>query len=364
MTASSIPPAGDDPHPISVLYIDDDVALARLVEKHLSRQGYRVVTAPDGASGLAKLASGRFDAVALDHFMPGEDGLELLKRLNALPDPPPAIYVTASDEGRIAVAALKQGAVDYVIKDVQGVFLDLLDQAIRQAVEKTRIRRAKEAAERELVESRDRLANLLEQKTALLHEVSHRVSNSLQLIGSLISIQAARIPESPARDALLQARERVQAVMLVHRRLYTSDEVGAIEIDKYLEAMAEELQTSVLATELGHRILVDATPLRIAPDKAVSVGVVVNELITNALKYAFPPGKAGTILIGLQLTDEKLVTLVVEDDGVGFSIDETTPKGTGLGTLIIGAMARTLQGTVERQPCATGSRTVLSFPVG
>jgi len=102
--------------------------------------------------------------------------------------------------------------------------------------------------------------------------------------------------------------------------------------------------------------------LQIAPDKAVSIGVIVNELITNALKYAFPPGKAGTIRIGLHQTDNNTISLVVEDDGVGFSDDNAAPKGTGLGTLIIGAMARTLQGTVERQPSVAGSRTVLSFP--
>jgi two-component sensor histidine kinase len=351
----------DESRPISVLYIDDDAGIARLVERYLGRQGYLVATAPDGATGLSKLAGGNFDVVALDHFMPGEDGLELLKRLGQLPDPPPAIYVTASDEGRIAVAALKQGAVDYVIKDVQGAFLDLLDRAIRQAVDKTRIKRAKEAAERELLESRDRLANLLEQKTALLHEVSHRVSNSLQLIGSLISIQAARIADPLARDALLQARERVQAVMLVHRRLYTSDEVASIEIDKYLIAMAEELQAGVLAADQGHRIIVSAAPLRIATDKAVSVGVIVNELITNALKYAFPNGKGGTIRIGLAPRDDDHAVLTVEDDGIGYS-EGAAPKGTGLGTLIIGAMAKTLQGTVERRPAETGSRTVLSFP--
>jgi two-component sensor histidine kinase len=351
----------DNGRPISVLYIDDDAGIARLVEKYLGRHGYLVATAPDGASGLAKLSSGDFDVVALDHFMPGEDGLELLKRLNALPDPPPAIYVTASDEGRIAVAALKQGAIDYVIKDVQGAFLDLLDRAIRQAVEKTRTRRAKETAERELLESRDRLANLLEQKTALLHEASHRVSNSLQLIGSLISIQAARIADPSARDALLQARERVQAVMLVHRRLYTSDEVGSIEIDKYLIAMAEELQAGVLAAEQGHTIVVSAAPHRISTDKAVSVGVIVNELITNALKYAFPSGKGGTIRIRLESPQEDQVVLTIEDDGVGYA-ETAAPKGTGLGTLIIGAMAKTLQGSVDRHPVPIGSRTVLSFP--
>ncbi len=360
MTSAPLP--HDEQRPISVLYIDDDIGLARLVEKYLSRQGYRVATASNGAGGLARLESDRFDVVAVDHFMPGEDGLDLLKRLKELPEPPPAIYVTASDEGRIAVSALKQGAVDYVIKDVQGAFLDLLDRAIQQAVENARTRRAKEESDRALRESRDRLEVLLAQKTALLQEVNHRVSNSLQLISSLISIQAARLSEPGARDALLQARERVQAVMLVHRRLYTSDEVGLVDIDKYLRAMAEELEASVLATEQRHRIIVDAEPLRVSPDKAVSVGVIVNELITNALKYAFPPGRGGTIRVNLARRSDAEAVLAVEDDGVGYPLEAGHPRGTGLGTLITGAMAKTLNGTVEREPATAGSRTVLTFP--
>ena len=351
-----------DDRPISVLYVDDDSGIARLVEKHLSRQGYLVSTASSVATGLVALAGGDYDVVAVDHYMPGGEGLELLEKLQDFPRPPAAIYVTAADEGRIAVSALKKGAVDYVIKDVQGAFLDLLDSAIRQAVEQERTRRAKEETEQELRDSRDRLAVLLEQKTALLKEVTHRVSNSLQLIGSLISIQAARISDPSARDALLQARERVQAVMLVHRRLYTSDEVGLIEIDKYLQAMAEELETGVLAADQGHKIIVAAAPLTIAPDKAVSLGVIVNELVTNALKYAFPTDSGGTITIGLQRLPDGHAMLSVSDDGVGYSGEEA-PKGTGLGTLIIGAMAKTLQGKVDREPIATGSRMVLSFPL-
>lgn len=348
---------------ISVLYIDDDAGLCRLVERYLTRHGFNVATAQDGASGFDKIGAGAFDVIAVDHFMPGEDGLGLLKRLGELPDPPPAVYVTAADEGRIAVAALKLGAVDYVIKDVQGSFLDLLDRAIRQAVEQNRIKRAKEAAEHELRESRDRLAELVEQKTALLHEVSHRVSNSLQLIVSMISIQAARLSEPSARDALIQARERVQAVMLVHRRLYTSDVVGVIEIDKYLLAMAEELQASVLAADQGHKIEVAAEPLKIAPDQAVSVGVIVNELITNALKYAFPNGADGIIKISVEQAADGSAVLTVEDNGVGYTGEASAPKGTGLGGLIIGAMAKTLHGSVEKQPAEAGARIVLTFPL-
>jgi two-component sensor histidine kinase len=227
-------------------------------------------------------------------------------------------------------------------------------------VAQTRARRAREEAERALRESRDRLELLLAQKTALLQEVNHRVANSLQLISSLISIQAARIADPGARDALQLARERVQAVMLVHRRLYTSDEVGLVEIDKYLLAMGEELQASVLAAD--HRIVINAQPLSITPDKAVSVGVIVNELITNALKYAFPSGRNGTIRVTLTRPSETEVVLVVADDGVGHPVETDAPKGTGLGTLIMNAMAKTLNGAVERLPSEIGSRVVLTFP--
>ncbi len=362
MTTAPHSIASHDDRPISVLYVDDDSGIARLVEKHLSRQGYLVATAASVATGLIALGAGDYDVVAVDPYMPGGDGLELLEKLQDFPHPPAAIYVTAADEGRIAVSALKLGAVDYVIKDVQGAFLDLLDSAIRQAVDQERTRRAQEETEQELRDSRDRLAVLLDQKTALLKEVTHRVSNSLQLIGSLISIQAARIADPSAREALHQARERVQAVMLVHRRLYTSDEVGLIEIDKYLQAMAEELETSVLAADQGHKIVVAAAPLTIAPDKAVSLGVIVNELVTNALKYAFPAGAGGTITIGLTRQSDDQAILSVSDDGIGYKSD-AAPKGTGLGTLIIGAMAKTLQGSVTHEAVASGSRMELCFPL-
>src|SRR3712207_8426444 len=116
-----------DARRIRLLYIDDDLGLGRLVERTLSRQGFEVTHAPGGEEGLRRLSSGeRFDAVGLDHFMPGLEGLEVLAQIQALPDPPPVIYVTGADEGRIAVAALKAGAADYVIKDTAGSFLELL----------------------------------------------------------------------------------------------------------------------------------------------------------------------------------------------------------------------------------------------
>ena len=115
----------------------------------MQRQGYVVEIATDGASGLLRIAEGGIDVVALDHYMPGQDGLEILASIRDLAEPPPVIYVTAAQEGRVAVAALKAGAADYVAKDVQGEFLPLLLRAIAAALDAVMLRRAKEAAEAE-----------------------------------------------------------------------------------------------------------------------------------------------------------------------------------------------------------------------
>jgi PAS domain S-box-containing protein len=132
---------------IQVLYIDDDPGLCRLIQKDLERQGYAVEIATDGASGVARIARGGIDVVALDHYMPNQDGMETLAIIRNLAGPPPVIYVTAALEGRVAVAALKAGAADYVPKDLQGEFVVLLRRAIDTTLDAVMLRRAKDAAE-------------------------------------------------------------------------------------------------------------------------------------------------------------------------------------------------------------------------
>lgn len=343
------------PAVISVLYIDDDPALGRLVQRTLTREGFKVSLAHSGNEGLALLGRESFDAIALDHFMPGKEGLEVLAEIRALPDPPPVIYASGSDEGRIAIAALKAGAADYVIKDVSGVFLELLQNAIDTAVTQDRLRRRKDVIEREMRAAKDRAETLL-------REVNHRVANSLALVASFVFLQQKAIgtDQTMARNALADVQLRISAIAQIHRRLYTSDDVSMIEMDAYLQGLIEELSAAMVSSGPERAITLDSDPIRMATDRAVSLGVIVTELVTNAYKYAYPDGQPGGIRVAFKQCEEA-VSLIVEDDGVGIP-SGAVAKGTGLGARIIRAMAASLQATPEADPSHRGTRVVLSIP--
>lgn len=345
------------PDPIRLLYIDDDPAFANLVRRQFERQGHVVETATSGEEGLARFTAGSFDVVALDHYMPGRDGLETLAAIRAEPDPPPVVYVTGSQEGRVAIAALKAGAADYVIKDIGSDFLPLLQAAIEGAMADARLRREKEAAEAEVRAARDRFEALAAERAMLLREVNHRVGNSLQLVCSFLHMQLSSIEDTEAGAALTAAHGRVLAVAQIHKRLYTSDDVRSVSLDQYLRALAADIEASSTGAAGGWLSLA-ADPVTIDPDRAVAVGVIVTELILNAMKYAYPGG-TGPVRLVLREKGGSRIQLSVEDDGVG---SPPSPASTGVGRLIIDAMAEKLGASTLHDTAHSGTRVVLQFP--
>ncbi|MGK7866771.1 sensor histidine kinase [Falsiroseomonas sp. E2-1-a20] len=338
-----------------ILYIDDDQALCRLVQRALGRLGHQVVTAHDGDAGVTLARQGGFGAICLDHYMPGADGLETLAALSALPDPAPVIFVTGADETRVAVAALRAGAEDFVVKTPGESFLLLLHRAIEGAVHRAAMRRRHAEAEAEVREARDRAEELAASRALLLQEVNHRVANSLQIIASLTRLQENALADPGARAALASVRNRIAAVAQVHRRLYTSADVRSVALPDYLGGLLTEIGRSVETA----RIDFTAAPLTVPPDRAVSLGVIVSELVTNALKYAYPGlPEGGPIRVILERHGDAGV-LRVEDDGVGGAGAESS-AGSGLGGRIIHAMAATIGGLVEFAE-GPGSRVTVRF---
>jgi two-component sensor histidine kinase/CheY-like chemotaxis protein len=341
----------------TLLYIDDDETLARLVDRGLTRLGFTVVHAASGKHGLERLQQGGIDVIALDQYMPGLDGLETLERILAIPNAPPVVFVTAAQDSSIAVTALKAGAADYLMKDLHGDFIPLLQVAVDGALRQASIQKARDDAEAEVHASRDRYAALAAEREVLLREVNHRVGNSLQIIASLLHLQANSSTDEDVKAALTNAMGRVAAVAQVHRRLYTSHDLKSVLLNQYLEALLEDLRRSAEGNRMS-RLTVKAEPIEIDPDRAVAIGIIVNELVMNAVKYAYPDG-AGPIHIDLHAQDDHLL-LSIADDGVGLNV-KTDPRSTGMGQRIVAAMASKLEASVERDPDHTGTRIVLRF---
>jgi len=338
----------------TILYIDDDDGIRRLVGRAMERRGYRMTLAESGAEGVARARADRFDLIAVDHYMPGMDGLETLAQLHALPDTPPVVYVTGSDEGRIAVAALKAGAADYVVKTIGEDFFDLLDAAFAQVAARSLLQQAKAAAEADLRATNARLE-------ALLGEVNHRVANSLQLVSAMVSLQAGVLTDPGAREALADTQRRIQAIAQVHRRLYTSNDVESVDMQEYLGALVDELAETWSSEALPRALRLAAEPIRLATDRAVSLGVIVTELVTNACKYAYPDGP-GEVRVALSQAPDGHFLLAVEDDGCGMPAD-AVPRGTGLGTKLIRVMAQSLHSIVEYDHAHDGVRATLRAEV-
>ncbi|HEY0034009.1 MAG TPA: histidine kinase dimerization/phosphoacceptor domain -containing protein [Devosia sp.] len=339
----------------SVLYIDDDPGLARLVQRALERRGLVFEHASDAEAGLARMARGGVDVVVLDHYLPTGTGLDVLARMEKMEDRPAVVYVTGTSETAVAVAALKAGAADYVLKTVDAGFIELLLTAIEQAIELIRLNRARARAEHEVLEAKERAE-------MLLGEVNHRVANSLAMVSALVGLQANAIDNEEAKSALAETQVRIQAIAGVHRHLYTTDDVRSIDLGEYLQSLAAELETTMQAKETATRILVNVQNITIPTEKAASVGVIVTELVTNALKYAYSDGQSGEIRIALSRAGEGDIGLTVEDDGVGW--DGTgAPQGTGLGSRIVKAMASSLGATVSYANKVPGTQVGVQFPI-
>jgi two-component sensor histidine kinase len=334
----------------SVLYIDDDPGIRRLATRALARRGHDVTTAEGGAEGIALATAAHFDIAAVDHYMPGMDGLETLAALRSLPDAPSVVYVTGSEEGKIAIAALRAGAADYVVKTVGDDFFDLLDAAFAQVIARATLERGKADAEAGLRASNERLE-------ALLAEVNHRVANSLQIVSAMVRMQSNALADDSARAALEDTQRRISAIAQVHRRLYTGGDVESVDMREYLSALVDELAQTWSSSDRPRELKLVADPIRLPTDRAVSLGVIVTELVSNACKYAYPAG-SGEIRVALRMEGDDLFLLAVEDDGVGLS-GEIAPGGTGIGTKLIRAMAQSLQSIVEYDPVHRGTRATL-----
>lgn len=211
---------------------------------------------------------------------------------------------------------------------------------------------SRKRAERELRAS-------LREKDVLLREVHHRVNNNLQVISSMLNLQAMKLLDPHLRAQLVESQNRVQAIAIGHEKLYRSGDLAHIAFVDYAQTLVHELVQASAADERGVRVDLQMDDVRLGVDAAIPCGLILNELVSNALKHAFPDRRSGSIRIRLVRADRRL-TLGVEDDGVGLPAGLDPEASNTLGFDLVFTFAQQLDAEVRVEQNA-GTRITVSF---
>jgi two-component sensor histidine kinase len=204
------------------------------------------------------------------------------------------------------------------------------------------------------------LSEALAAKDVLLREVHHRVKNNLQTISSLLNMQAELLPGIAARQALRDAQRRVHSMALIHEQMYGHKDMDEVDFGEYARRLARDLldSFSVGVARVALRLQLD--PVSLTMDQMIPCGLILNELLTNSLKYAFPGGRAGEILVSLRRRQGEIVTMAVVDNGVGLAPGMCSERPESLGMRIVEILTGQLGGTFVQQS-ANGVSSTMTF---
>ena len=192
-------------------------------------------------------------------------------------------------------------------------------------------------------EEERKLNNALQEKEVLLKEVYHRVKNNLQVIRSLLNLQGRTLPQGEARVAMQETAERVRAMALVHEKLYQSGNLAAVYLPDYIAELVQQMDNSSNAAEHGVRIITEVDPVEAGLDTTIPLGLLLNELVSNSIKHAFPDGGKGEVRIVFQRRDEG-ARLTVSDSGVGLPADLDISRAASMGLKLATSLATQLGG--------------------
>jgi two-component sensor histidine kinase len=334
---------------LRVLQVEDSESDAALIERRLESAGYDVrVERVEDADGMrAALATKMWDVIISDHQLPRFDASAALGILQETGRDIPFIVVSGAIGEETAVALMKAGAHDYLLKGSLGRLAPVVRREIREA----RMRREGKHAEK-----------VLQEKEALLGEIHHRVKNNMQVVSSLLALQARAVSNDETKRMLEDTRNRIHSMALLHETLYESGELAAVDFPKYIQQMTNYLFRSYGVESERIQVHADVEHVNLNLDAALPCGLLVNEVITNALKHAFPEGRGGEVRIVLRERQPGAAGLELSDDGVGLpeGLDWATSRSLGL--RLIRELARQLSATLDIES-ARGTKVRLTFPI-
>jgi two-component sensor histidine kinase len=232
------------------------------------------------------------------------------------------------------------------------------DQTLRGVVSLKRLQEYGQTAERERVE--ETFKTSLQQKEVLLREVHHRIKNNLQIISSLLDIQASYVQDPHIAGMFTDIQNRVVSMALIHETLYQSSDLGLVDFGRYIRSLAEQIFRSynILADRIALQIHADEVMLD--TNQAIPCGLILNELLSNCLKHAFPSDRGGEVHIELRADTRRRVTMIVRDTGIGFPAHMDFRQTETIGLQLVQALSEQLGGTLDLESNG-GTAFKLSF---
>ena len=212
----------------------------------------------------------------------------------------------------------------------------------------------------EQIRTEKALASAVAIKAALLKEVHHRVKNNLQVVSSLLSMQAEQLPGNGLSRVLNESQRRVEAMAMIHERLHSTEDTDRLDFREYVEALTRELFYAYGVNSSRVRLRLDLGAVELGLNQAIPCGLILNELLTNSVKYAFPETRQGEIVVALGCDAEDRVTLRVADNGVGLPGGFDQKQSRSLGLRIVDILARQLDGALQWEP-GPGAAFALTF---
>jgi PAS domain S-box-containing protein len=229
------------------------------------------------------------------------------------------------------------GAMHYFLNSTIGIVEDgLLVRAWGLQRDITERRRTEEA-----------LRASLEEKESLLKEVHHRVKNNLQVISSLLNLQLRKVKNAEVRSFLRDTQNRIRSMAMLHEILYRSNNLADVHFPLYLKHLCDHLARSYDSGARKITLRQEISDIPLDPDQAITAGLIVNELVTNAIKHAFPSGAGGDVIVELRADDEDHLLLRVADNGVGLPPDTPPEAEESLGLLLVESLSRQLNGRLS-----------------
>jgi len=321
-----------------VLLVDDDPTTLILLTHAFRVAGYPVEAARTVVEASHAIESGGFDGVLLDYHLPDGSGDQVLERFARQSD---AVFLmlTADSDPGLALRWMQAGAAAYLHKPVDpGFAVEMYRRASRE--------RGLLRIEERLEERTREVQRLLEEERLLTREIHHRVKNNLAAVAALVGLREAEVDDPTARGVLVQTRHDVDTVADIYESLFQSEDNRMVDAAHHLRNLVTRARAQY--PNVATTVREDLEPVLIEPTTAMRIGIIANELVTNAMKYAFPEGRSGTITVSFRRT-AGTCTLRVADDGVGMATgspaDDRGPERFGL--QMVALMARQMEAEIE-----------------